>query len=164
MSTLNPISLEYMFEKCSDNTRYRGMIVFNTLKDLKDFIKEFVDLNRQSAIPSVRIIKQRYNSGTIEFTNDSTIQLVLVSESARGIKCNIILFDDAIDKEMRDILRGCIIPYNTEPWEDMNKWARKFMNKWVTDDKLFEVDPMENVTDTGELDNFLNEFKIASKK
>lgn len=162
MDILNSTSFGDMLEKCSDASGYRGMIVFNTERDLKEFIREFVALNRQSAIPGVRIVKQNYHSGTIEFTNDSTIQLVLASTSARGGRCNTMLFDEAIDNETRDVLSSFIAPYQRTQWEDNNKWATRFMGKWVVNDKLFETDPMDNVTDTAELDNFLNGFAVNS--
>ena len=162
MDILNSTPFGDMLEKCSDASGYRGMIVFNTERDLKEFIREFVALNRQSAIPGVRIIKQNYNAGTIEFTNDSVIQLVVANNSSRGRRCNAILYDEAMNNESIALLNGYLTPYRTAQWEDNNKWASRFMGKWVTSDKLFETDPMENVTDTEELDNFLNEFAVKS--
>ena len=162
MDVLSSTSLGDMLEKCSDSSGYRGMIVFNTAEGLKDFIREFVSLNRESAIPGVRIVKQNYNAGTIEFTNDSVIQLVVANNSAKGRRCNAILYDEAMNDESVALLNGYLTPYRTDQWEDNNKWASRFMGKWVTDDKLFKIDPMENVTDTKELDSFLNEFAVKS--
>ena len=67
-----------------------------------------------------------------------------------------------MNNESIALLNGYLTPYRTAQWEDNNKWASRFMGKWVTSDKLFETDPMENVTDTEELDNFLNEFAVKS--
>lgn len=169
MDILNSTSFGDMLGKCSDASGYRGVIVFNTERDLTDFIKEFIALDRQSAIPGLRIVKQNLRSGTIEFTNDSTIQLVLATTPERGRRCNTMLFAEGIDRETKDILSGSIIPYQTVQWEyndkwvwEDNKWVRRFMGKRVPDDKSFEVDPMDSVTDTSELDSFLNGFAVNS--
>lgn len=162
MDVLNSTSLSEMLEKCSDSSSYHGMIVFNSGSTLKDFINEFVVLNRDSAIPGIRIIKQSYRSGIIEFTNDSTIRLVLATPSIRGRKCNAVLYDGVIDEEVRNLLYGCITPYQTVQWEDNNKWAGGFIRNWVSNDILFETDPMENITETEELDKFLKEFVVKS--
>ena len=151
MDILNSESLVRMLEKCNDNYGYRGLIVFNSRVTLRDFVEEIGNLNRYASIPGVYIIKQNASSGTIEFTNGSTIHLVLANTTARGNRCDAILFDDSIDDETKDVLRSMVVTRYVD-----------FCN--ATFCKVFNTDPFENVGDTRELDNFLNEFKIASKK
>lgn len=166
MDILNSISFRKMLEKCSDCSGYRGIIVFKTASVLKEFIRELVALNKESAIPGIRIIKQLVNSGLVEFTNDSVIQLITESTSARGRRCHAMLLEDEISNEVRDILSSMIMPYDRVQyekafWGEETSWVRKINGKWIKDNRP-PVDPMENVTDTKELDNFLNKFTVNS--
>lgn len=148
MDILNSTSLGYMLEKCSENTEYHGMIAFNGTDAIKTFIKEFVRLHKQSTVPNIRIIKQHYQSGTIEFTNGSIIYLVLANSTSRGRKCHAILFDEAIDVETRHFFSRYLIPYKTVFSYDL------------ANEHTAEEDPMDKITDTEELENFLNEFNV----
>lgn len=175
MEILNSDSLSVMLRLCRDNTGYRGMIVFDTVSDLGVFIKEFVDSHRRIPVPGIRIIKQRYQSGVIEFTNNSSIYLVLANTTARGKRCNTILFDDVIPISTRDIIKGCIIPFRAQQWEieeveSLDDLLLNYtpVNRFLTENWApqcivkIQEQPSE-IADTHELDDFLKEFKITSQ-
>lgn len=175
MEKLTTVSFSHMLEECNRNSRYRGMIVFHSPQDIKEFIDSLTNLYNQTPIPGIKIFKQRLNSGTIEFLNGSIINLILADTDTRGHRANLILVDEDIDESTKRNVEKFLAEYIT-PFSDDEADAEladtiyKYMVAQLPSyvgfgipDRIARIRDTDNSNGektTDELDNFLNEFKI----
>lgn len=85
----------------------------------------------------------------ILFDNNSFIDIMISGESRRGARYNDIPCSTPFEPSAVDMVRGLEIDYGSD-------WHKEYSCEW----KQPGADPMDNVTDTEELDNFLNSFSI----
>ena len=175
MEKLTTVSFSHMLEECNRNSRYRGMIVFHSPQDIKEFIDSLTNLYNLTPIPGIKIIKQRLNSGTIEFLNGSIINLILANTEARGHRANLILVDEDIDestkRNVEKFLAEYITPFSDDEADvELADTIYKYMVAQLPSYVGFEMpDCIVSICDADssndektidELDDFLNEFRI----
>lgn len=134
-------------------TNFAGMRVlvalpkYEDIKSCEEKIEKLLDLLQ------VKIIKINRYSCEVRFHNGSLIYLRHASESIRGRRANIILYDSRVDNEIvRLVLAPCLCQY----WGDrLNSDTENKRTEYYTVDYDDEDIDMNSEL----LDNFLKEFK-----
>lgn len=158
MKVFNEENFTELLLKCNNNIRYRGVIILPTLSEVRQFTRELYEIHRVNPINGIRAIGRGfstcYENSTerIFFENNSLIDVMVPGESRRGIRYNDILCSTPFEPNVLGMVRS----WETEYRSDWNK--EYYCEEW----KQLKDDPMDNITDTTELDNFLNEFVVNS--
>lgn len=156
MKTFNEENFTELLTKCNNNAGYKGVIILSTLSEVRQFIREIWEIHKANPISGVKTIRtvigiSNYTPPKILFTNNSSIDVVISGESRRGIRYNDILCSTPFESFVLDMVRNWEIDYRSE-------WKREYYCDW----ELSDADPIDDTTDTTELDNFLNEFIVNS--
>lgn len=92
------------------------------------------------------------------FENNSIIDVIAPVESRRGIRYNDILCGTPFESSVLNIIRSWEFDYRSGRSVN-DDWRKEYHScEW----KQPEADPMDVITDTTELDNFLNGFTVIS--
>ena len=134
--------------RCGEHGNYKVVIAFARRLEAYRFAKELADYHSETPIEGVKsvFVSARGNS-KINFTNGSRIDVVTVSDRNRGIRCNEVIYDDAIEGEASFcILRGMLVPYKCGDTEEVN----------ISNTEIEEINKSSE-----SLDEFLNSFTIV---
>lgn len=164
MKVFSETTFTDLLTDCHNRPRYKGLIVLPTLNEVKNFLDEICEVNSRNPITGVRMIYNQSNCVRLEFDNGSLIEVVAPSES-RGKRCHEVLYSQYLPREVINYIGRYEIQYDHSEFfyrpDNMN-WWREYIGEWVKAEVKLP-DPMDEVVINTELDNFLNEFKIASK-
>lgn len=152
MKAFNEESFTELLTDCNNNAGYKGMIILLNLAEVRQFMREIVELHKANPISGVKAIRTGLNvTPRILFDNNSTIDIMVSRENLRGARYNDILCSTPFEPSVLDMVRDLEIDYRTD-------WHKEYSCEW----KQPGADPMDNITDTAELDNFLNGFAVNS--
>ena len=172
---LNETTFEEMLTRCGQHSNYEGAIVLPHINDVRAFTEEMVRLNSLERIPFFRDVRSTPRTSVVRFTNGSSLEFTTADDMRNGDRYHSVLVHSGIcHPEFLDGICRFEKPYEADvfrdavyAWqEDYLRKQRSFYRTHALGDWVFEppkpIDPMENVTDTEELDNFLNEFAVKS--
>lgn len=148
MKELTETSLAATMTRCNSCERYDAIIVFRTKRAADNFLGEIAAYHLKTPLPGVADIYASHNMSQINFTNGSRLEVVGISESLRGRKCNEVLYESAVADQriFLDVVRHLEVPYKT------------YINGvWEADEK-YELHQSE------ELNGFLSSFTIADRQ
>lgn len=155
MKTFNEENFTELLTNCNDNAEYRGAIVLSDVREVRHFMSEIAEVHRANPISGVKAIRTSLNiystTPRILFDNNSLIDIMVAGESRRGLRYNNILCSTPIRPDILNVVQGWEIDYRST-------WHREYSCEW----EQSEADPMDNITDTAELDKFLNRFIVNS--
>lgn len=167
ITSLNERTLEETFTLCGRHTGYEAVIVLPVMIEVYRFTDELINAHRFKAIPSLRDILRNHNNSLIRFINGSSIKIATPNSVRRGDRYHTILVSDDVNNKtflerVYLIEKSYEAPMFSIPIDKL-MWRQEYTCDWIKAEVKMD-DPMENVTDTKELDDFLKGFKIASKK
>jgi len=158
MDSVKPLNAETFAEamtRCYQNKHYRAIIFFDSMVEYIEFINELRAAEVQG-IPGVTNVSVTQHYTLILFENRSSIEITLLTDTSRAKRCNMILYDEAIDIDAhRDIIYPMIVRYvNLDDNVDniISDTVTRYLSKHYP---LSEED-----VDSTELDEFLDGFKI----
>lgn len=155
MKTFNEENFTELLTKCNNNAGYKGVIILSTLSEIRYFSHEISELHRVNPIIGVKTIGTESTiTGwspveRILFVNDSFIDVISPKVNRRGMRYDEVLCHSRI---MQDLFEVSEYDYCRDLIEDFieSEFGVKI------------ADPMDDITDTTELDNFLNGFTVIS--
>lgn len=164
MKAFNEGNFTELLLKCNSNIRYKGAVVLPTLSEVRQFTHELYEIHRTNPINGIKAIGREISTcyeNSVErifFENNSIIDVIAPVESRRGIRYNDILCGAPFESSVLNIIRSWEFDYRSG--RSVNDYWRKEYHscEW----KQPEADPMDDITDTTELDNFLNGFTVIS--
>lgn len=173
---LNETTFEEMLTQCGRHSNYEGVIALSDRAKISSFTDEIMRLHSLNRIPFLRDVRQRYNHSLVRFTNRSSIEITTADTLRNGERYHAILIDEDIrDHAFVDYMKAYEKNYEPDIFRDaIYEWQEDFLRKqrdfynthavgdWWVYTPPKPVDPMENVTDTNELDSFLKEFVVNS--
>lgn len=154
-------TLEKLLLDCGSLPEYQGAIIVEYKSDVEALVYELAKVHRENPIPRLIDMRQTPQGAVIRFANDSRID-ISVFECVRGERHNTLLYHGEFTPRVLDRFMLAERPYWDTGTFDMSDSrfskmiTQNFWRAAISD----EVDPMDNVTDTKELDSFLGEFKI----
>lgn len=152
MKAFNEENFTELLTSCNNNAGYKGVIILPNLLEVRQFIYEIEEIHEANPISGVEaIIIGRSAAPRILFDNNSFIDVMISRESIRGVRYNDILCSTPFEPSVLDMVRGLEIDYRSD-------WHKEYSCEW----KQPGADPMDAITDTTELDNFLNGFAVNS--
>lgn len=155
MKTFNEENFTELLTKCNNNAGYKGVIVLSTLSEVRHFSHEISEIHRVNPINGVMTIGIEPTIGNwspverILFVNNSFIDVMSPKVSRRGVRYDEVLCHSRI---MQDLFETREYGYCIDLIRDFIKSEFGVKN----------ADPLDDTTDTTELDNFLNEFVVNS--
>jgi len=172
---LNETTFEEILTQCGQHSKYEVAIVLPHRNDIRVFTEEMIRLNSLDRIPFFRDVRSTPYTSVVRFTNGSSIEFTTVSAMRSGDRYHTVLVHDEVsDPAFLDCVARFEKPYEGDVLRDaMYAWQEDYLRrerdlyktyglgKWGFDPEP-PIDPMENVTDTEELDSFLNEFAVKS--
>lgn len=164
MEVLNNTSLCEALVRCNDNKNYKAIIAFATLADAKDFARELFELHRDTSIPGIdRVFVGGIGGSRINFTNGSRIELITLTDNARGKKCNEVIYEsgvDITDDRIRGLLQCMLVPYRCGAYESMDGRPLTDASRMIDGLRRYER-YKEAAQRSEELDEFLGSFSIT---
>ena len=159
LQELNAESFEVLLSKCNRHSNYQGVIVVGTKRDAQSLAYEVANIHRQNRIPGFEEIRHLSQCSILRFMNGSSIEVCDINYIRRGDSYNALLYHNSLDN-----------PYYLEhlarvhrPYRDMD-YTPSFwdigIDTWRPRVVCRNTEEVPEVNE--ELDNFLNEFKIAS--
>lgn len=155
MKTFNEENFTELLTQCNNNAGYKGVIILSTLSEVRHFSHEISEIHRVNPIIGVRTIGMELSIDRwspverILFVNNSFIDVMSPKVNRRGMRYDEVLCSSWL---MQDI-------FNVREYGYCRELIRDFIE---CEFGIETVDPMDDTTDTTELDNFLNEFIVNS--
>lgn len=164
MEVLNSTSLCEALVRCNDNKNYKAIIAFTTRADAKDFVRELLELHRDTSIPGIdRVFVGGIGDSRINFKNGSRIELITLTDNARGKKCNEVIYEskvDITDDRVRGLLQCMLVPYRCGAYESMDGRPLTDASRMI--DGLRRCERYKEAAQRSEeLDEFLGSFSIT---
>lgn len=161
MQELNMETLERLLLDCGSLPEYQGAIIVEHRRDVEALVYELAKVNRENPIPRLIDIRHTPQGAVVRFANDSYIDISLF-ECVRGERYNTLLYHGEFTPRVLDRFMMAERPYwESRTFDIYDREFREMITKNFWKPATFDdVDPMDNVTDTEELDNFLNSFSI----
>lgn len=172
---LNETTFEEILTQCGQHANYEGAIVLAHRAEIRTFTEEIMRLHSLNRIPYLRDVRHSNNCSVIRFANGSSIELTTVGSMRAGDRYHTVLVhDDITDPAFLDCVARFEKPYEGDVLRDaMYVWQEDYLRRERELYKTYglgkwgfnpapPVDPMENVTDTEELDSFLSGFAVKS--
>ena len=164
MEVLNTNSLCEALVRCNDNKNYKAVIAFARRVDAKDFAEELAEMHKATSIPGVdKVFASGLGTSRINFKNGSRIELITLTDNARGIKCNEVIYESEInieDQRLRGILQRMLVPYRCGAYESMDGRPTTDAAKMIDGLRKYER-YKEAAQRSEELDEFLGSFSIT---
>lgn len=154
-------TLEKLLLDCGSLPEYQGAIIVEHKRDVESLVYELARVHRENPIPRLIDMRQTPQGAVVRFANDSSID-ISVFEYVRGERYNTLLYLGEFTPQVLDRFMLAERPY----WESRtfdisdSRFGKMITQSFWRPATFDEVDPMDNVTDTKELDSFLGEFKI----
>lgn len=164
MKVLNNTSLCEAMVHCNDNKNYKAIIAFATSADAKDCAMELLEFHRYNSIPGIdRVFVSSIGSSSINFKNGSRIELITLTDNARGKKCNEVIYEsgvDITDGRVRGLLQCMLVPYRCGAYESMDGHPLTDASRMI--DGLRQYERYKEATQRSEeLDEFLGSFSTT---
>ena len=165
MEVLNTNSFCEALVRCNDNKNYKAVIAFARRADAKDFAEELDEMHKATSIPGVDnvVTSGLGTSRIINFKNGSRIELITLTDNARGIKCNEFIYESEInieDHRLRGILQCMLVPYRFGAYESMDGHPTTKAARIIDGLRKYER-YKEAAQRSEELDEFLGSFSIT---
>lgn len=164
MEVLNTNSFCEALVRCNDNKNYKAVIAFARRADIKDFVEELVKMHKATSIPGVdKVFTSGLGTSRINFKNGSRIELITLTENARGIKCNEVIYESEInieDHHLCDILKCMLVPYRCGAYESIDGHPTTKGARIIDGLRKYER-YKEAAQRSEELDEFLGSFSIT---
>lgn len=177
MKVFNESNFTELLTSCHSRPRYKGLIVLTSQNAVRNFLYEITDIHNRNPITGVSMIYNQPTCVRMEFTNGSCIDVMAPNDS-RGRRCHEVLYSQELSDDIVRYIR-CYetLLYNQSEFfyhpapEDILEdfmsrrrmpWGKEYYAEWINAEVKLP-DPMDEVVINTELDNFLNEFKIAPK-
>lgn len=158
MEELNSASLLRAITRCLQNVDYNVVIMCVSLRRARNFVKTLTDL------PAIdRVFFGDIGVPRINFKNGSRIELVPLTDDARGRRCNEVLYEsevDITDDCVRDLLQRMLVPYRYGVYESMDGRLLTDASRMIEGVRRYERHE-EAVQRSEELDEFLESFSIT---
>lgn len=172
ISSLNETTFEETLTQCGQHTKYEAVIVLPVMAEVRGLADELNRVHTLKPIPHLRDIIARSHHALMRFGNGSSIEITTPETMRNGDMYHTVLVSEDIDDpRFLDIVYRFEKRYEPDAIRDvaymfsttLNNpvWRREYNCNWVKAEVKM-ADPMDNVTDTAELDNFLNEFAVKS--
>lgn len=154
MRVLNEESLTELLTNCNNNADYKGMIILSTPSEVRHFSHEISEIHRTHPINGVMMIGAEFVNRwspveRILFVNNSFIDVISPKVNRRGMRYDEVLCHIRI---MQDVFEVHGYDYYGDLIRDLIK----------SECGVKIADPMDDITDTTELDEFLNGFAVNS--
>ena len=136
MKVFNEENFTELLTDCNNNAGYKGAIILPNLSEVRQFMREMVELHKANPISGVETIIINYSvAPRILFNNNSFIDIMVSRENRRGGRYNDILCSTPFKPSVLDMVRGMEIDYRTG-------WHKEYSCEW----KQPGADPMDNIT------------------
>ena len=159
MDNVKPLNAESFADammRCYQNKHYRAIIFFESMVEYIEFVSEFRAAESTQDIPGVANVSVTSHYTLIMFENRSIIEITFLTEASRAKRCNMILYDEAIDIDAhRNIIHPMIVRY-----VNLNDNVDNIISDTVTRYLSKHYPHVEEDADSSELDEFLDGFKI----
>lgn len=164
MELLSNISLSAALVRCNDNKNYKVIIAFANTEDEIEFAQELAAIRKVTAIPGINgVFIGGIGGSRINFTNGSRIELITITERARGNRCNEVIYESSIDIEdnrVRSMLQRMLVPYRCGAYESIDGHPTTDAARMI--DGLREYERYKEASQRSEeLDEFLGSFSIT---
>lgn len=177
MKVFNESNFTDLLTTCHNRPRYKGLIVLISQNAVRNFLHEITEIHNRNPIAGVGMIYHQPTCVRMEFTNGSYIDVMSPNDS-RGKRCHEVLYSQELPDDVIRYISCYEILYNQSEFfyhpapEDISDdflnqrrmpWGKEYYAQWVNAEVKLP-DPMDEVVVNTELDNFLNEFKIATMR
>lgn len=155
MRVLSNRSLAEVMVACKENPRYKVIVFFTTMFDVRNTFDALIDEMRREGVADGVIARRSADACRIQFDTGSVIDFMPFHENnMQGRRCHDILWNIDISHDLdtmnalQNMSRRMLIQYHDEPIPNM-----------IVDEFLTESTPDEGFA---ELDAFLDEFVISA--